>query len=124
MITTKRGKEGKTKLNFKASWGVSDWAVENYKTVNGDQQHELAYEAFYNEAILYKNASEEDAHAYAKSWTEAYVPKKTAMLTGKAQLLISMATHKTTNSRLKEEVKKLHSMLHWLTKRRRNGENF
>ena len=76
LITTKRGKEGKTKLNFKASWGVSDWAVENYKTVNGDQQHELAYEAFYNEAILYKNASEEDAHAYAKSWTEAYVPKK------------------------------------------------
>ena len=76
LITTKRGKEGKTKLNFKASWGMSDWAVDNYKTVNGDQQHELAYEAFYNEAIIYGGYSEEDAHAYAKSGTDAYVPKK------------------------------------------------
>ena len=75
LITTKQGKEGKTKLNFKASWGISDWAVKNYETVNGDQQHELAYEGFYNEGILYKGMSEAEANAYATDGTNEYVPK-------------------------------------------------
>ena len=47
LITTKRGKEGKTQINFKANWGFSDWAVKNRETVSGEQQHELTYEAYY-----------------------------------------------------------------------------
>ena len=46
LITTKRGKAGKTQINFKANWGFSDWAVKNRQTVSGDQQHELTYEAY------------------------------------------------------------------------------
>ena len=75
LITTKRGKEGKTQINFKANWGISDWAVKNRETVSGDQQHELTYEAFYNEGILYKGYSEEDAKAYAQQGADMFAPK-------------------------------------------------
>lgn len=36
LITTKKGREGVTKYNFKTSYGVSDFAVDNYKTVSGE----------------------------------------------------------------------------------------
>ena len=75
LITTKHGKVGKTRINFKANWGFSDWAMKNRKNVNGQQRHELTYEACYNEATLYgipdENgnyngpASDEEARAYA-----------------------------------------------------------
>ena len=47
LITTKHGKGGKTRVNFKANWGFSDWAMKNRKSVNGQQRHELTYEACY-----------------------------------------------------------------------------
>ncbi|MEJ8763665.1 TonB-dependent receptor [Phocaeicola sp. HCN-40430] len=75
MISTKKGKEGKTRINFKATVGFSDWAVKNRETVNGTQQRELAYEAYYNEGKLYKNMSDEDAAAYAKQYTDVYTPE-------------------------------------------------
>ena len=75
LITTKRGKEGKTQLNFKANWGFSDWAVDNRPIVNGDQQHELTYEAFYNEGILYKDYTDAEAKEYAEANTAFFAPK-------------------------------------------------
>jgi len=36
LITTKSGKKGVTKYNLKASYGLSDFAVDNMKTVNGE----------------------------------------------------------------------------------------
>jgi TonB-linked SusC/RagA family outer membrane protein len=36
LITTKSGREGVTDYKFKASYGFSDFAVDNFKTVNGD----------------------------------------------------------------------------------------
>ena len=36
LITTKHGREGVTKYSFKSVYGVSEFAVDNYKTVNGD----------------------------------------------------------------------------------------
>lgn len=74
LITTKKGKEGKTLLNFKANWGFSDWAVRNRKSVSGEQRHELTYEAYYNEGILYKDMSDEDAKAYAQQGADLFAP--------------------------------------------------
>ena len=74
LITTKRGKEGKTQINFKANWGFSDWAVKNRETVSGEQQHELTYEAYYNEGILYKDMSEEEARVYAQEGADTFAP--------------------------------------------------
>ena len=53
LITTKKGKAGKTRINFKANWGFSDWAMKNRENVNGSQRRELTYEGAYNEAVLY-----------------------------------------------------------------------
>ncbi len=36
LITTKSGREGVTDYKFKASYGFSDFAVDNFKTVNGE----------------------------------------------------------------------------------------
>lgn len=75
LITTKKGKEGKTSYSFKSSWGYSDWAVKNRQIVTGDQQRELVYEAHYNEAILYDGLSEAEAAAYAEAYTDYWAPK-------------------------------------------------
>ena len=74
MITTKKGKEGKTSINFKANFGYSDWAVNNHPKVTGDQAHELTYEAFYNEGILYRGYDEATAAEYAQAYADAYAP--------------------------------------------------
>lgn len=74
LITTKRGQVGKPRFRFKANWGFSDWATKNKETLSGEQQHELTYEAFYNEAILYKDWNENEAAAYAKENADLYAP--------------------------------------------------
>ena len=86
LITTKHGKGGKTRVNFKANWGFSDWAMKNRKSVNGQQRHELTYEACYNEAIIYGvpddegnyngPASDADAKAYAQEMADFYADSK------------------------------------------------
>lgn len=74
LITTKRGQAGKSRFRFKANWGISDWATKNKETLSGEQQHELTYEAYYNEAVLYKKWDEEKATAYAKENAGLYAP--------------------------------------------------
>ena len=83
LITTKKGKAGKTRINFKANWGFSDWAMKNRENVNGTQRRELTYEGAYNEAILYgipdaegnyTPATEEQAKAYAQAAADTYAP--------------------------------------------------
>ncbi len=36
LITTKQGREGVTRYNLRASYGISDFAVDNFKTVSGE----------------------------------------------------------------------------------------
>ena len=72
--------------------GFSDWAMKNRKSVNGQQRHELTYEACYNEATIYGipdgdgnytgPASEEDAKAYAQEMAD-FMLMPNMMLTGR-----------------------------------------
>ena len=48
LITTKRGISGATKYNLKSSFGMSDFAVENYKAASGDDFVELMRESLVN----------------------------------------------------------------------------
>ena len=48
LITTKHGREGVTKYNFKTSYGVSDFAVDNFKTVSGEDFTMLHRESLEN----------------------------------------------------------------------------
>lgn len=48
LITTKSGREGVTKYSLKTSYGVSDFAVDNFKTVSGEDFTMLHREAMEN----------------------------------------------------------------------------
>jgi len=49
MITTKRGKMGRTNINFKASVGITpSFATDNYEAAGTQQQVEMYYENFWN----------------------------------------------------------------------------
>ena len=52
MITTKKGREGKTQVNFDAKWGFSDRGVKPYQTVNNEADYyELYWEGMRNQFI-------------------------------------------------------------------------
>ncbi len=53
MITTKRGKQGRPKITFKSSVGITpDWATDNFEVASPEQQVELYYENFWNAGVL------------------------------------------------------------------------
>lgn len=51
MITTKKGKNGVTEVNFRANFGVSGRAIPRYETMNSKEFIEANYSAFYNDEI-------------------------------------------------------------------------
>lgn len=51
LITTKKGKPGKIKVNFNANWGTSDFAVDFPKKSSPERQYELTFEGLYNDAM-------------------------------------------------------------------------
>ena len=76
LITARRGGEGRLRLGFSADWGSGRWAVSNKALLSGDEQHELTYEAFYNEAVLYNGKSDVEAIAYAEEKSALYAPQR------------------------------------------------
>lgn len=63
IITTKRGKEGKTKFNFSAQTGFSQKTTDNYNVLNKAEYEELAAEALVNGL----GWSQEDADDYVQT---------------------------------------------------------
>jgi len=60
LITTKRGKQGKPVVNFKASVGITpDWAYNNWDPANTDQQIEMYYENFLNAGLYYEGRTQQ-----------------------------------------------------------------
>jgi TonB-linked SusC/RagA family outer membrane protein len=51
MITTKKGKEGKSRLNFKATSGLVVRAVPEYPRVNSKEYYELIWEGYRNALV-------------------------------------------------------------------------
>ena len=86
LITTKHGKAGKTRINFKANWGILGLGYEESQKCKWKERHELTYEACYNEATIYGipdsegnyngPASDADAKAYAKEMADYYADAK------------------------------------------------
>lgn len=74
VITTKKGREGKAKVNFKADWGFSDFAMEYRKTLNGEQRYQAIYDAYYN-ADMDLKYSEAEAVEDATDAAEKYAGK-------------------------------------------------
>jgi len=66
LITTKRGKQGRTIVNFKASVGITpSWATDNFEVATTEQQVEMYYENFWNAGVYYQNRTQQDASVRA-----------------------------------------------------------
>ena len=66
MITTKRGKLGKTSVNFKASVGITpSFATDNFEVATPEQQVEAYYENFWNADVYYRGKTNDVASANA-----------------------------------------------------------
>ncbi|KAA6328328.1 TonB-dependent receptor SusC [termite gut metagenome] len=65
LIQTKRGRSGKTKVDFRASFSFSSsFATDNYERANSEQQLEMEYELFWN-AYKYENKTDIESSVYA-----------------------------------------------------------
>lgn len=74
LITTKKGKEGATTYNVKASFGISDFAYRFRPTMGGDERRELVYEGLVN-GQLDQGKSQAEATQYADANIDTYAPK-------------------------------------------------
>ena len=74
LITTKRGKKGKAKVDLKADWGFSDFAMDYRPVMDGATRREYIWNGLYNGQIR-DGESEADAKAYADEEIETYAPK-------------------------------------------------
>lgn len=65
MITTKRGKSGKVKVNLRSSWSTSEFAVGFPERVSPEKQYELTFEGLYNDATDFMGMDDSQARQYA-----------------------------------------------------------
>lgn len=76
IITTKKGSEGEPEINFKATFGTTSPAVENYETVDERTYMELFFESYKNSFIVEDGLNETDAIQLAlngNATTESYM---------------------------------------------------
>ncbi len=66
IITTKKGKDGKTKAAYTGEFGITDMAVDQFEMMSGPEMVEYARHAYRNYS-LYTGKSEAEADAYAAS---------------------------------------------------------
>lgn len=74
LITTKKGREGKTSYNVKASFGISDFAYNFRPTMGGDERRELILEGLVN-ANLNSGMTWEWAEEKAEEVIDRYARK-------------------------------------------------
>lgn len=68
LITTKRGKQGTTKVTIDAKWGANSRQITNYDVIKSPAQYyELSYLAQKNAALYNMGYDTDRAHAYANS---------------------------------------------------------
>lgn len=74
VITTKQGVAGKTRVNLKADWGFSNFAIDYRPTLGGQERRDLLYAGLVN---LKTNAGQSDAQA--KTFANSEIDKYAAM---------------------------------------------
>ncbi|MDR2467303.1 MAG: SusC/RagA family TonB-linked outer membrane protein [Prevotellaceae bacterium] len=67
VIATKTGKTGKPVINFKASWGTSDFAVGNPAKADPRQHLANIWEGLYNDQVYMHGRSDADARRHASA---------------------------------------------------------
>ena len=88
VITTKKGKAGKTVFSVKANWGFSNMAVDYRPTLDGDARRELLHLGLVNYAKYTEGKSDAEAKAYADDNIDTYAPKPWSGWTDWRKILI------------------------------------
>ena len=71
LITTKKGKEGKLRVNMAAKYGITDFAYTYRPLMGGEERRELIHEGLVN-FQLDKGVSEQEAQQYADANIDQY----------------------------------------------------
>lgn len=74
LITTKKGKEGKLRVNFAAKYGITDFAYTYRPLMEGEERRELIHEGLVN-FQLDKGVSEQEAQQYADTNIDQYAKR-------------------------------------------------
>lgn len=74
LITTKKGKEGKMRVNMQATYGITDLAYNFRPTMGGEERRNLIYEGFVNYR-LNNGDSEAEARSYADGQIDNYAAR-------------------------------------------------
>ncbi len=111
VITTKRGKAGKTVFNVKADAGFSEMAIDWRPNLNGQERRDLLELGFYNYGVYAEGMSSVDAKQLAADNIDDYAARPwDVTLIGK-MFFLDKALAKTTKSLLKVVTIKLNSTL-------------
>lgn len=65
LITTKTGRNGKAKFNFKSDFGFSDFAYRYRPSMLGDERREFIYQSMVRRALYQDGKTDSEATAYA-----------------------------------------------------------
>lgn len=74
LITTKKGKEGKLRVNMAAKYGITDFAYTYRPLMGGEERKELIHEGLVN-FQLDKGVSEQEAQQYADANIDQYAKR-------------------------------------------------
>lgn len=74
LITTKKGKEGKLRVNMAAKYGITDFAYTYSPLMGGEERRELIHEGLVN-FQLDKGVSEQEAQQYADANIDQYAKR-------------------------------------------------
>lgn len=74
LITTKKGKEGKLRVNMAAKYGITDFAYTYRPLMGGEESRELIHEGLVN-FQLDKGVSEQEAQQYADANIDQYAKR-------------------------------------------------
>ena len=74
LITTKKGKEGKLRVNMAAKYGITDFAYTYRPLMGGEERWELIHEGLVN-FQLDKGVSEQEAQQYADANIDQYAKR-------------------------------------------------
>ena len=92
VITTKKGKAGKTTFNFKSDWGFSDMAVDYRPVLGGAERRELLHHGFVNYSMN-GGASEADAIAFADRNIDGFAAEPWSGYTDWKDILFKKGSH-------------------------------
>lgn len=92
VITTKKGKAGKTQFSFKSDWGFSDMAIDYRPVLGGEDRRELLHHGLVNNRVN-AGLTQDAAKAYADANIDTYAAKPWSGYTNWKDLLFRQGAH-------------------------------